>query len=71
MGKILILIGFSLVLLGTLIYFFGDKLSWFGNLPFDFKYKTKTTQFYAPIGSMIILSIILSLIMNIFYRFFK
>ena len=71
MGKILIIIGFSLVLLGTLIYFLGDKLSWFGNLPLDFTYKSKSTQIYAPIGSMIIISIILSLIMNIVSKFFK
>ena len=66
MGKILIIIGFSLVLLGALIYFLDDKLSWFGNLPFDFTYKSKSTQIYAPIGSMIIISITLSLIMKFF-----
>ena len=71
MGKILIIIGFSFVLLGTLIYFLGDNLSWFGNLPLDFSYKSKSTQIYAPLGSMIVISIVLSLIMNIFYRFFK
>ena len=71
MGKILIIIGCSFVLLGTLIYFLGDKLSWFGNLPLDFTYKSKSTQIYAPIGSMIIISIILSLIMNIVSKFFK
>ena len=71
MGKILIIIGFSLVLLGTLIYFLGDKLSWFGNLPFDFSYKSKSTQIYAPIGSMIVISMILSIIMNILSKFFK
>ena len=63
MGKILIIAGFS--------YFLGDKLSWFGNLPLDFTYKTKSTKIYAPLGSMIIISIILSIIMNIFFKFFK
>ena len=71
MGKILIIAGFSLVFLGFFIYFLGDKLSWFGNLPLDFTYKTKSTKIYAPLGSMIIISIILSIIMNIFFKFFK
>jgi len=71
LGKILIIIGFSFVLLGTLIFFLGDKLSWFGNLPLDFSYKSKSTQIYAPLGSMIVISIVFSLIINIFYRFFK
>ena len=71
MGKILIIIGSSFIFLGIFVCFLGDKLSWFGNLPLDFSYKSETTQIYAPIGSMIVISIILSFIMNIFYRFFK
>tara|TARA_Y100000590_G_scaffold252973_1_gene284163 strand:+ start:4113 stop:4328 length:216 start_codon:yes stop_codon:yes gene_type:complete len=71
MGKILIIIGISFIFLGIFVYFLGDKLNWFGNLPLDFSYKSDRTQVYAPIGSMIVVSIILSLIMNIFYRFFK
>lgn len=71
MGKFFIIVGFSFVLLGIFIYFLGDKLSWFGNLPLDFSYKSKSTQIYAPIGSMIVISIVLSLIMNIFSKFFK
>jgi len=71
LGKILIIVGFSLVSLGVFIYFLGDKLSWFGNLSLDFTYKTKSTQIYAPLGSMIIISLLLSIIMNIFSKFFK
>ena len=67
----MIVIGITLLLLGVIIYLFEDQLSWFGNLPFDFSFKSKSTQIYAPIGSMIILSIIISIIMNIFSKFFK
>ena len=67
----MIVIGITLLLLGVIIYLFEDQLSWFGNLPFDFSFKSKSTQIYAPIGSMIILSIIISIIINIFSKFFK
>jgi len=71
LSKILIITGISLMLLGAIIYLFEDQLSWFGNLPFDFSFKSKSTQIYAPIGSMIIISIIISIIMNIFSKIFK
>ena len=70
-GKILILAGFIILLAGIIIYFFNDKFTWFGKLPLDFNYKGENTQFYAPFGSMIVISIVLSLIINILMRFFK
>ena len=70
-SKIFIISGTCLLTSGILIYFFEDKLNWFGNLPLDFKYENDNTRIYAPIGSMIIASIILSLIMNLFSKLFK
>ena len=57
--------------IGCFLVFFADKVKWFGNLPLDFSYKSNATQFFAPIGSMILLSAILSIIANIFFRFYK
>ncbi len=51
--------------------FFSDKMKWFGNLHLNFSYKSDSTRFYAPIGSMMLLSAILSIFANIFFRFFK
>ena len=56
---------------GMLFSFFSDKIKWFGNLPLDFSYKSNSTRYYAPIGSMILFSAILSIVANIIYRFFK
>jgi len=69
LGKFLIIAGISLLFLGFIIYLFEDHLSWFGNLPLDFSFKSKSTQIYAPFGSMIILSIIVSIIINFFLKF--
>ena len=70
-GKILIISGIVLFAVGCIMFFFGDKAKWFGNMPLDFSYKSESTRFYAPIGSMILLSIILSILANIFFRLFK
>tara|TARA_Y100000590_G_C15537740_1_gene945695 strand:+ start:241 stop:480 length:240 start_codon:yes stop_codon:yes gene_type:complete len=70
-GKILIVSGISLFSLGCVFFFLGDKIKWFGDMPLDISYKNDSTHFFAPIGSMILLSIILTVIANIFLRLFK
>ena len=70
-GKVLIIYGIVMLTVGVFIVFFSDKIKWFGNPPLDFSYKSDSTRFYAPIGSMILLSAILSIIANIFFRFFR
>ena len=70
-GKVLIISGIVMLTVGVFLVFFSDKIKWFGNLPLDFSYKSDSTRFYAPIGSMILLSAVLSIVANIFYRFFK
>ena len=70
-GKILIISGIAMLTVGCFLVFSADKVKWFGNLPQDFSYKSNGTRFYAPIGSMILLSAILSIIANLFFRFFK
>ena len=71
MGKIFISIGSFIFILGLLIHFYGNKLGWFGNLYGDLKIIKSNYNIYFPITSMIIVSIILSLIINIISRFIK
>ena len=62
LGKIIVIIGVFLIIAGVIIYFFSDKLQWFGNLPGDIKIKKEHFSFYAPITSMILISLIISFI---------
>ena len=71
MGKLLITIGLLLVLSGITIHFFDAKLGWFGNLFGDIKIVKSNYGIYFPITSMIIVSVVLTLILNSFVRFFK
>lgn len=69
-GKILIFVGFILILFG-LIFSFVEKIPYFGKLPGDIYIKKENLTFYFPITTCILISIILSLIFYIISRFFK
>jgi len=71
LGKNLLFIGSIITFMGLLIYIFGDKFPWFGNLFGDFKYESKNMKFYAPITSMLLLSLALSFLINILMKIFK
>lgn len=69
-GKYIFLIGVVLIVIGLIFWLAGDKFSWFGNLPGDIRVERKNFRFYAPIMSMLLLSILLSFLLWIFRRFF-
>jgi H+/Cl- antiporter ClcA len=64
-GKYIIIAGVILVLVGVIVYFFHDKLNWFGRLPGDISIERENFRFYFPITTMIIISIVLSLVMQL------
>jgi len=59
-GKYIILVGAILILAGVILVLLGNKFQWFGNLPGDIRIKRDNFVFYAPIVSMILLSVFLS-----------
>ena len=71
MAKFLITTGLLIIFLGIFIHFFGDKMHWIGNMFGDIKIIKSNYRFYFPITSMVIISIILTLIINFFIRFFN
>ena len=60
--------GVTLIVVGLLIWSGG--LSWFGRLPGDIRYASGNTRVYAPIVSMLIVSVVLSVVFAIVRRFF-
>ena len=70
LGKSLILIGFSITLVGFILLF-SSKFSFFGNLLGDMKFQNENVKFYFPFTSMIVLSVVLTIVINVLYRFFK
>ena len=69
-GKYIIGFGIIVVVVGLLIYFFHDKLNWIGRLPGDIRVERENFRFYFPLTTMILLSLLLTLIINIFRRLF-
>ena len=67
-GLVVVFAGMVLVGLGLLIYL--GALRWFGKLPGDIRYQSDHVQFYAPIVSMLIISLVLSLLFYLLRRFF-
>jgi len=70
LGKILIFIGFFLILMGF-IFSFAEKIPFLGRLPGDILIKKENFTFYFPLGTSILISIVLSIIFYLISRFFK
>ena len=66
-GRLLILFGLFIVLIGGLLLL-GGKLPMLGKLPGDIIIRKKNFTFYFPLGTSILLSIILSLILWLINR---
>jgi len=69
-GKWIIIAGILVIVIGVLIYFFHDKLNWLGKLPGDIRIEKENFNFYFPITTMIIISAVLTILINIFKKFF-
>ncbi|MBN8854346.1 MAG: hypothetical protein BGO55_08110 [Sphingobacteriales bacterium 50-39] len=68
-GIYLLIIGGAIVLAGVLIYFFHDKLHWFGRLPGDIRIEKENFRLYVPIMTMLIISLMISLILYLLRKF--
>ncbi|HON72362.1 MAG TPA: DUF2905 domain-containing protein [bacterium] len=67
LGKILIFFGIVFISLGIFLIFF-QRIPYLGKLPGDIIIRRGNTVIYFPIVTCILLSIIFSLILNIFFR---
>ena len=67
LGKALIVAGIVLVAAGLLLTF-GGKLNFLGKLPGDFRIERENFSFYFPLGTCLLISLLLSLVVWIFRR---
>ncbi len=68
MAKWLMIAGAVLLVAGILLTLFPNGLSWFGKLPGDIRIETENSGFYMPITSMVIISLVLTLLLNLINR---
>jgi len=67
LGRILILFGILLVVLG-LVLTVGAKIPWLGQLPGDIYIRRENFSLYFPLTSGLLLSVIITLVLYLFRR---
>jgi hypothetical protein len=71
LGRLLVVAGVLLVLLGGLLVLVGSlggKVPFLGRLPGDIHIERGNWSFYFPVTTSIILSLILTFVLNVFFR---
>lgn len=66
-GKALMILGVVLFALGGLLAL-GGKIPWLGHLPGDIHIKRENFQIYFPLGTGLVLSVVLSLLLSLLFR---
>jgi len=68
MGRLLLVMGGVLALLG-IIFMLGPRLPFrIGRLPLDFHYQRDNFSFYFPLGTSILVSVVLTLVFRLLRR---
>jgi Protein of unknown function (DUF2905) len=67
LGRLLILTGLALAGLGLLLVFAG-RLPFLGRLPGDIVVQRDNWTLYVPLATMLLLSLVLTLVLNLFGR---
>jgi hypothetical protein len=66
-GRLLLVLAALLALVGVALMF-ADRIPWLGRLPGDVVVRRGPVTFYAPIATSIVVSIVLTLLLNLFWR---
>lgn len=66
-GRLLVILGIFLIAIGLLLIF-APKIPYLGRLPGDISIKRGNFSFYFPIVTCLLLSIIITILINLFRR---
>jgi hypothetical protein len=70
-GRLLLIIGLAIAFCGVVILVAVRYLPWLGNLPGDFRIEGEKYQIYFPLATMILISILGTILLNIVLRIFR
>lgn len=71
-GRLLVLLGVGVALLGGLILLLGRLPGLdLGRLPGDFSWESGNVKIFFPLGTMLLLSLVLTLLVNLLLRLFR
>ncbi len=66
-GRVLIVIGLSIVVFGVILLLAG-RVPYLGRLPGDIVYQRGNFTLYIPLATMLLLSLILTIVLNLVFR---
>ncbi len=70
-GRLLVIIGGTIALAGILVLIAGKYLPWLGNLPGDFEIEGDNFRIYFPLATMLLVSLLGTVLLNIVIRIFR
>ena len=68
LGRLLLMLGIALVVIGGIVMLLGRTGLPLGRLPGDIVYRGKNTTFYFPLASSILISVVLSIVLFLIGR---
>jgi hypothetical protein len=74
LGRTLLVLGLFLVVAGGLVWGLGRVGAlgdWIGHLPGDIRYEGENVRVYVPIGTMIVVSLVLTVLINLAMRLWR
>jgi hypothetical protein len=71
-GRLLVIAGLGLAMVGAVLWFAGGKgwLSWLGRLPGDIRIEGERGGFYFPVVTCLVVSVVLSGLLALIRKFF-
>jgi hypothetical protein len=69
LGLLLVVVGLGVAALGVLVWAGG--LGWFGRLPGDLRLEGGRTRVLVPLTSMIVVSVVLTVVLNLVLRWWR
>jgi len=70
-GRLLLIIGLAIAFCGVVILVATHYLPWLGNLPGDFRIEGENYKIYFPLATMILISILGTILLNVVLRIFR
>lgn len=70
-GRLLIIIGLGIAFAGLVILLAIRYFPWLGNLPGDLRIEGENFGFYFPLATMLLVSILATILLNILVRIFN
>lgn len=68
LGKMLVLLGVGLVMIGGLLVLLGRAR--YGSIPGDLRFQGDGWSCFVPIGTSLLVSLVLSIVLTLLWRFF-